>query len=128
MYYISNYNNSTPQNIYTCWSFVNGMKGSRKAADSYHLNNRTESYPVGICHLFTDQFSSVYTKNAFPLYNLYTSLNLFDSVLSDQRGKKILYINAVPHNIPPIVPKHCSALPVPRFTEIFNGILKFGVF
>jgi len=133
--YISHANDTIPCNIRSFWSFVNKSKKSSESCDSYYLDDKFESSPEGICNLFADHFSSVYSQanDPIPHYNFDGTTNLFSCVLSEEEvGRKLAGLDpnkgTGPDDIPPSVLKYCSGLLAPHLTVIFNKLLELGIF
>ncbi|XP_046674794.1 uncharacterized protein LOC124363582 [Homalodisca vitripennis] len=133
--YLKRIEDSIPRIIKSFWSHANGLKSSPFSAAKLLFDGREAESAAGKCELFSNYFSSVFTKNQVPspVFDFGWNFSITKCVVtaSDVQLKLAsLEPNkgAGPNAIPPCVLKYCVPVLAPHLAIWFSSLLSLGIF
>ncbi|XP_046687205.1 uncharacterized protein LOC124372845 [Homalodisca vitripennis] len=117
------------------WSHVNAIRNSSSLPSRMFYNDIESKEPQGMCELFRDFFSSVYTRPTeifIPVSGDHFENSVFSRLSHQEVLSKLRKLDETkgwgPDEIPPMVLKHCGGLLAGPIFYLFNASLSSGVF
>ncbi|XP_046662941.1 uncharacterized protein LOC124355831 [Homalodisca vitripennis] len=133
--YLNRIEDSIPHNIKSFWSHVNRLKSSPSPAAKLSFDGGEAESSAGKCELFSNNFSSVFTKNEVPspIFDFSWNFSITKCVITASDVQlKLASLDpnkgAGPDAIPPYVLKYCAPVLAPHLAIWFSSLLSLGIF
>lgn len=133
--YLQGVDSSLKTNPKSFWGHMRSLSKTGTVPGKIEYEQATTTEPVQMCELFTEYFSTVYSRNLtthpYYSYNFGTTV-VVKNISAIEIERKLSLLDgskgAGPDDITPAVLKYCKSVLAPHLSIFFNMMLRIGVF